>query len=225
MALKEFEVGEVCDPGETDDGYPYRAPGCLPSLVPERERVLAWERDICVRDHPEHPDACEFLEFLHPGREEPDIPPELVDDDPDDERPDIIGEEGERPVDLGEDPAPFDIGDENDRKPEAPGEPDVCDVAVVEVHLRRSPGPFHHYVPKASPQPLKRLHRCCKERIGLGVVVLDRTSYTAGRASPPVRSMSLRFEEDRVHIGHRLDTRGEGRTAWAIPISLPSAVT
>ena len=172
VALEEFEVGEVRYPGEADDGDPYRSFGRLPALVGKRERVLAREGDIRVRDHPEHRDSREVLEFFYPRREEPGVAPELVDDDPGDERPDILREEGERPVDLRKDPAPLDVGDKDDREAEAPGEPDVCDIAVVEVHLRRSPGPFHHHVPKAPLQPLKRRDGFRKEHIGLRVVVL-----------------------------------------------------
>ncbi|KAF5028340.1 hypothetical protein DSECCO2_660100 [anaerobic digester metagenome] len=156
VALEELEIGEVRYPGKTDDGDPYRPSSCLPAFIGERERVLAREGDIRVRHHAEHRDTRELLEFRDPRCKEPGVSSELVDDDPGDERPDVLREEGERPVDLRKDTAPLDVGDEDDREAEGAGKPYVCDVAVVEVHLRRSPGPLDHHVPITLPQPLKR---------------------------------------------------------------------
>ena len=211
VALEELKVGEVYDPREANDGDLHGVPGRLPAFIRKRERIFARERYIRIRDHPEDRDARELLELLHSRCEEPEISPELVDDYPGDERPDIIGEEGERPVDLCKDPAALDIGDEDDRKPEAPCEPDVCYIAIVEVHLRRPPGPFHHDVPVAALQPPKRRHSLFEEPVSLCIVVTDlHVPVRPAEQDHLRRPIAHRFEEDRVHIGYRLDTRGEG---------------
>ena len=112
---------------------------------------------------------------------------------------------------LGEDAAPVNIADEEDRGPGVEGDPHIDDVGLLEIDLRGTPRPFHDddvVVPTERVEcgghlvPDRRLHGVVLARGAHGA----RTTHDDDLRA----SLSLGLEKNRIHLDAWGDHGGSG---------------
>ena len=92
------------------------------------------------------------------GPEQRRVTPELVDHEAADGGAQIVRQQGHRPVQGGEHAAPIDVADDDRRQAGVAGHPEVDDVAVEEIDLRRAARPLAQDHVEAGPQVGELLH-------------------------------------------------------------------
>ena len=102
-----------------------------------------------VRQHSEGGDAATGLQLLHGIAQEVRVAAEHVDDEGVDTAAELLGQHGNRPVQVGEHASPVDVPHHHDRYAGPAGQPEVDDVVVQQVDLGRAARTFadHHVEP------------------------------------------------------------------------------
>jgi hypothetical protein len=133
---------------------------------------------------------------------------ELVDHEAGDEGLVFGGQQGERAVHGGEQPAAIDVADHDDRKAGRAGQAHVGHVGVTQIDLGRTAGSLadDHVVGGAQPGqafqrdlPQAGCVRAVAHGVGFGFWMAEHDDLAA-----PV---ATRLEQHRVHVGGRLDAR------------------
>jgi hypothetical protein len=180
-------------------------------MVVERQAVLGrqFAGVVPMRDDPETghagPAFDEFPAVVEQGR----IAVEIVDEKGANER--CIGgvEDHECPDQRCDDAATMDVADEDDRNIGGARESHIGEIAVPQVDLGRGARAFDHHEIGSGGQPLKAFEHCRAEAVAIGEIVAGREGRRAATLHDDLgAAIRLRLEQDRIHVGHRLDPGG-----------------
>ena len=216
LGRERVDVGDVGHPRQPDDRDPQRVRavrrqgGARPGI--EVEGVLGVEPQVLAPgEHPERGQAGHRLQHVEARSEQPELAAELVDDETGDVP--LVGglQHREGAVQGGEQPAPVDVPDDDDRQVRGPGQAHVGDVAVPQVDLGRAARALadDHVEPAAQVREAgrdglrqHRLEVLVVEGAGLGDRLSEQHHLAAGLAA--------RLEQHRVHGRLGLDTSRRG---------------
>ncbi len=119
--------------------------GPAPTLTVEHDTVFLININIReIGNYANNRDARQLLQLFATIAEQPDISPELVDQDPSNKIPFRPRQKFDRSVYTAKHTAAVNIGDQNHRRPCFKGNSHVGNIFVPQVNLRNTPGSFHH---------------------------------------------------------------------------------
>ena len=110
----------------------------------QRDAVLILEIHVKPWHNAQHRHPGQRLDLLYPGAQERHIAAEFIDDHPFHPRPLLRLQQRQRAVNRGKHPAAVDIGHQDHRALRHLGHAHIDDIAVAQVNLRRTAGPFQH---------------------------------------------------------------------------------
>ena len=141
VLLQRGEVREVGDVRQADDGD---VEGAARRLAPQPrgEAVLIVDIDPEPRHHAENRHTCQRFQLRKSRAQQLHVAAEFVDHRPDHALPLVLAQQGNRPVELGEDAAAVDIPREQNRRVHELGKAHVHNVVLAQVDLRRGARPL-----------------------------------------------------------------------------------
>ena len=106
-------------------------------------RILIIDAQLIQeRDDTQYRHAGLFLQEIQRRIKQRDIPSELIDDEPLHQRSFILIEEHQSAYDRRQSAAAIDVGDKENRCIELLGDTHIDDIILLQIHFRRTPGPF-----------------------------------------------------------------------------------
>ena len=222
LGRQRVHVGEVADPGQPDHRDPElraivdsgrvsgrrcraerRGSGCQSQRIldVEPEAVLPGQDAV-------HGAAGELAEHGQAAVQQFGGAAELVDHEAGDERLVFRREQGQRAVHGGEHPAAVDVAGHDDRQAGRAGQAHVGDVGIAQVDLGRAARALADDHVVGVPQPGQAVERDLAQPRRVGAVA-DRVGFGLGVAEYDdlAAPVTARLEQDRVHVGGRLDAR------------------
>ena len=163
FGLKGIEVGEIAERRETQYDDLQGGVRLAPAALQQVEGVFGGKQLIQPGHHPEHGHTRVLLQPGAPGIKEFAAAAEAVDQQAADEGPLHRPQQGQGPHQLGEHPAPLDVGHQQAVGAQVLGQAQVGEVPRLQVDFHRAAGPLEHQAP-AGMGPLQAVEAGANRR-------------------------------------------------------------
>ncbi len=203
------EVGEIANAGQTEHGHFYLSGSSLDRRQTQGIFFIKLNGRI-VGKNAEHRPARPLAHLLQTGVEQGGIATKLVDQEAGDAGSFLLFQKLPCPDQLSKDPTPFNIGYQNDDGVGMVGHAHVDQIVIAQVDFGRAPGAFQDDGIIVSGQPAVRF-RDGSPGLGLESVIIPNRHDAGGLSLHDYLAIVIQgFEQDRVHIGGRLEIQDFG---------------